>query len=150
MPVVVLALLLVPIIEIFVIVQVGRSLGALPTIALLIASAVLGSWLIRREGRRTWTALREKLGSGGMPATELADGALILVGGTLLLTPGFLTDLVGFFLVLPFTRPLARRALVTGARRALFGGRVGRNGPPGGPGSGNPGVIRGERIDDEG
>ncbi|MGQ0630413.1 MAG: FxsA family protein [Sporichthyaceae bacterium] len=150
MPVVVIALLLVPIIEIVVIVQVGQSIGAWPTIALLIASAVLGSWLIRREGAKAWTALRDKLHSGGMPAKELADGALILVGGTLLLTPGFLTDLVGFFLVLPFTRPLARRALVAGATRALFG-KAGMTPPPGGPGGGDGGrVIRGDLIDPDG
>ncbi|HUR73537.1 MAG TPA: FxsA family protein [Sporichthya sp.] len=166
MPVIVLlALIVVPIAEIYVIVQVGQQIGAGWTILLLIADAVLGSWLIRREGRRAWRALREKVNSGGLPAKELADGALILIGGTLLLSPGFLTDILGFFLVLPITRPLARRALVGFAKRyfVVAGPRAGGLGPfsgmqqppgtrpPGHPGPGGKrgDVIQGEVVDDE-
>jgi UPF0716 protein FxsA len=89
-------------------------------VLLLIADGVLGSWLMKREGTRAWAALTTALRSGRMPARELADAALILVGGTLLLTPGFVSDIFGLFMVLPFTRPLARRML-TGyvARRFL-------------------------------
>ncbi len=107
---VVLALLfvVVPLVEIYVIVQLGQVIGAWWTILLLIAAGFLGSYLVRKEGRRTWLALQEALGSGRMPARELADGALVLVGGTLLVTPGFLSDVVGLFCVLPVTRPLAR------------------------------------------
>jgi UPF0716 protein FxsA len=112
MPGLILAMLLVPIAEIFVIVRVGQTIGAGPTILLLIADGVLGAWLIRHEGRRAWRALMETLAAGRMPTRELADGALVLVGGTLLIAPGFLTDIVGYLLVLPFTRPLARRAVV--------------------------------------
>ncbi|HVE25441.1 MAG TPA: FxsA family protein, partial [Sporichthya sp.] len=92
--IVVLALLIVPIAEIYVIVQVGQAIGVGWTIIVLIADAVLGSWLIRREGRKAWLALRQRVGEGGIPGKELADGALIAVGGTLLLTPGFLTDVL--------------------------------------------------------
>ena len=115
----VLLFLVVPIVEIYVIVQVGQVIGAWPTVALLLAESLLGAWLVKREGRRAWQVLKESAQSGRLPGRELADAGLVLVGGTLLLTPGFVTDVVGFFFVLPFTRPLARRlmALVL-ARRA--------------------------------
>ncbi|MEU0091036.1 FxsA family protein [Kribbella sp. NPDC006257] len=105
------ALLLVPIIEIYVIIQVGQVIGGWPTVGLLLVESALGAWIIKREGRRAWNALQTALKTGRMPGRELADAALILVGGTLLLTPGFVTDLFGFFFVLPFTRPLARKLL---------------------------------------
>ncbi len=105
------ALLLVPIIEIYVIIQVGQVIGGWPTVALLLVESALGAWIIKREGKRAWNALQTALKTGRMPGRELADAALILVGGTLLLTPGFVTDIFGFFFVLPFTRPLARRLL---------------------------------------
>src|SRR5688500_17983189 len=103
--------LVVPIVEIYVIVQVGQQIGALPTIALLLVESAIGAWLVKHEGRRAWQALRAAVGTGRLPSAELADAALVLVGGTLLLTPGFVTDVFGFFLILPMTRPLARRAL---------------------------------------
>ena len=103
--------LIVPIIEIAVIVQVGQEIGAAPTVVLLILESLLGAWLVKREGRRAWAALRTAGETGRLPSRELADAGLILVGGTLLLTPGFVTDVIGFFLILPPTRPLARRAL---------------------------------------
>lgn len=101
-----------PIVEIYVIIQVGQSIGALPTVALLVVESILGGWLVKREGRRAWDALRTTLTTGRLPGRELLDAALVLIGGTLLLTPGFVTDVFGFFFVLPVTRPLARR-LVT-------------------------------------
>lgn len=103
--------LIVPIVEIYVIVQVGQEIGALPTIALLLIESAIGAWLVKREGRRAWAALKEAVGTGRLPSRELADAALVLVGGTLLLTPGFVTDVFGLFLILPLTRPVARRAL---------------------------------------
>jgi UPF0716 protein FxsA len=103
--------LIVPIVEIYVIVQVGQQIGALPTIALLLVESAIGAWLVKREGRRAWSALTGAVGTGRLPSRELADGGLVLVGGTLLLTPGFVTDVFGFFLILPWTRPIARRAL---------------------------------------
>jgi UPF0716 protein FxsA len=106
-----LALLVVPIVEIFVIIQVGQVIGGWPTVGLLVLESALGAWIVKREGRRAWNALQTALQTGKMPGRELTDGALVLVGGTLLLTPGFVTDVFGFFFVLPFTRPLARRGL---------------------------------------
>jgi UPF0716 protein FxsA len=101
----------VPVVEIYVLIQIGQVIGAWWTVLLLVADGVLGSYLMRHQGSRAWQALRQALDEGRMPARELADGALILVGGTLLLTPGFVTDVAGLFCVLPFTRPFARRLL---------------------------------------
>lgn len=111
-PALVLALIVVPIVEIAVIIEVGSLIGVLPTIVLLLAESLLGAWILKREGARAWRSLRAAAAAGRMPDRELLDGALVLVGGTLLLTPGFVTDLAGFVLVLPFTRPWARVALL--------------------------------------
>ncbi len=143
---VVVAFVVVPIVEIYVIIQVGQVIGAAWTILLLIADSIFGAWLIRHEGRRSWASLNTALGSGRMPASELADGGLILVGGTLMISPGFVTDALGILLILPFTRPLFRRILSrTVARRLLVvGPDVRRPGPgPQGP------VVRGEVVDDD-
>ncbi|QFY08996.1 FxsA family protein [Nonomuraea phyllanthi] len=104
-----LAFLAVPVLEIWLIIQVGSVIGGPATVALLIADSLFGAWLVRREGRRVWRALQESLRSGRMPDRELADGGLVLVGGTLLLTPGFFSDVLGFLCILPLTRPLMRR-----------------------------------------
>jgi UPF0716 protein FxsA len=106
-----LLFVVVPVLEIYLLIQAGQVIGVWWTVLLLIATGILGSYLVKLEGGRAWRSLREALNQGRMPARELADGALILVGGTLLLTPGFVTDIAGLFCILPFTRPLARRAL---------------------------------------
>ena len=147
----VFAFVAVPLAEIFVLIQVGQVIGAWWTIALLVADSILGSWLIRREGRRAWQALTTALDSGRMPARELADGALILVGGTLMLTPGFVSDALGLLLILPFTRPVARRLLTRlVAARLVSGAQAGRQPhrrrtEPGTPGS----VVRGEVVEED-
>ncbi|GAA2120705.1 hypothetical protein GCM10009843_14320 [Nocardioides bigeumensis] len=144
------AFVVVPLVEIYVLIQVGQVIGAWWTIALLIADSLLGSWLIRREGRRAWMALTSALGSGRMPARELADGALILIGGTLMLTPGFVSDALGLFVIVPLTRPLARRVLTRLVTRHLtiVGGVPGRDARH--PGSGPDGpVVRGEVLDED-
>ena len=121
----VLALLLTPLVEIYLIIQVGQAIGAWQTVALLVAESILGAWLVKSQGRRAWEALRRAVTLGGLPGRELADAALVVVGGTLLLTPGFLTDVVGFFCLLPLTRPAARRVLSWLARRrAVRAGRT--------------------------
>ncbi|MDF2092033.1 FxsA family protein [Knoellia sp. 3-2P3] len=140
-------LLVVPVLEIAVIVAVGRVIGGWQTLLLLVLESLLGAWLVRREGARAWSALTTALNTGRMPSRELADAALVLVGGTLLLTPGFVTDVVGFFFILPLTRPLARGVLERVVARRLLGGFFG---PPRGPGGrGGPGegdVIEGEVL----
>ena len=141
--------LVVPLLEIYVLIQVGQVIGPWWTILLLIADSIFGGWLIRREGRRAWRALNVALQSGRMPATELADGALILIGGTLMLTPGFVTDAVGVLMILPFTRPLFRRALAGAVSRRLVvpGADFPGNGPRPGAGSGGS-VVQGEVVDE--
>jgi UPF0716 protein FxsA len=152
-----LAFLVVPVLEIWFLIQIGSVIGGWQTVGLLIADSLLGAWLMRREGRRAWAALQSAIGSGRMPDRELADGALIVAGGTLLLTPGFLTDVFGFFLILPFTRPIARRWLSwflgrrvrVLAERSPYGPLLGRTDVFGGGGDGHRRgrVVHGEVID---
>lgn len=126
-----------PILEIYVIIQVGEAIGALPTIALLIADSVLGAWLMRSQGRLVWRRFTAALEEGRPPAREVLDGALVIVGGALQLAPGFVTDIAGLLMVLPPTRAVIRRSLVRrlarrGAVRLGFGrARPGGRRPPG-------------------
>jgi UPF0716 protein FxsA len=115
-----LLFVVVPVVEIWVIVQVGQAIGVVPTLLLLLADAVVGTWLFRREGRRAWAALREAIAAGRVPAKEVADGALVVVGGAFLLSPGFATDVVGLLCVLPPTRAFLRRALTGVVRVRLL------------------------------
>lgn len=144
------ALLVVPLVELAVIIAVGRVIGGWQTLLLLLVESALGAWLVRHEGLRTWRALADALQTGRMPSRELADAALVLVGGTLLLTPGFLTDVAGFFMILPPTRPIARRGLEAVVSRRLLRGFWGTRppgaGPPGGPGDAGGDTIRGDVL----
>lgn len=105
----VVAFVVVPLVELYVIVQVGQEIGVLPTLGLMLVVSFLGAWLVKREGAKAWRAFRTALEAGRAPAREVLDGALILVAGTLLLTPGFVSDVVGLFLLLPPTRAVVRR-----------------------------------------
>jgi UPF0716 protein FxsA len=107
----ILLFIVVPVAELYVIIKVGELIGVWPTLALLLADALLGSWLLKHQGRGAWRRFNEALAARRFPGREVADGALIIVGGTLLLTPGFLTDIVGVFLLLPPTRAITRRLL---------------------------------------
>ena len=155
-PVLVAAFVLVPLVEIWAFMQVGQLVGPWWTIALLVLDSMVGAWLIKREGGRAWRALREALQQGRMPAREIADGALILIGGTLMLSPGFVLDIAGILLILPFTRPVARRLLTSVVERRLvvapaFGGPFGAafgagNGSRPGAGPEGP-VVRGDVVE---
>jgi UPF0716 protein FxsA len=152
MPLLLLLLfVVVPIVEIYVIVQVGEAIGVVPTIGLLIADAFLGTWLFRREGRKAWEALRQAIGEHRVPTREVADGALVVVGGALMLAPGFVTDGVGLLCVFPPSRAVLRRLLSVWLGRRLLGATV-RPGPqPERPGQARPGqadVIEGEIVDE--
>jgi UPF0716 protein FxsA len=141
----VLLFIVVPVLELYVIIQVGQLIGVMPTLILLLADALLGSWLLKHEGRGAWRRFNEALAARRFPGKEVADGVLIVIGGTLLLTPGFLTDIVGLLLLLPPTRAIARRVLkrLTIGRFAVVG--VGGGGMPGGfgpPSGGGPGGAR--------
>ena len=107
----ILLFIVVPVAELYVIIKVGELIGVWPTLALLLADALLGSWLLKHEGRGAWRRFNQALAERRFPGREVIDGALIIVGGTLLLTPGFLTDIVGVFLLLPPTRAITRRLL---------------------------------------
>ena len=144
-------LLVVPVLEIAAIIAVGKAIGGWQTLVLLLVESALGAWLVRREGARAWKALTTALNTGQMPSRQLADAALVLVGGTLLLAPGFLTDIVGFFFILPFTRPIARTLLEAAVAKRLLGGVFGGRGPgasggPGGQPPSGPDVIEGEVL----
>jgi UPF0716 protein FxsA len=102
----------VPILEIYVIIQVGQAIGAWWTIALLIADSVIGSMLMRSQGRAAWRRFQLALAEGRMPAREVVDGVLVIFGGAFLLTPGFCSDVIGALLLLPPTRAVVRRFLV--------------------------------------
>jgi UPF0716 protein FxsA len=137
----------VPILEIYVLIQVGQVIGAWWTILLLIADSILGSWLLKREGRRAWRALQVAISEGRMPTRELADGILIVVGGTLMISPGFVTDVFGMLAILPFTRPVARRLLAGFiSRRVVVTGFPGA-GRPGNDGRPGPDVVQGDVIE---
>lgn len=103
----------VPILELWVILEVGGLIGVLPTLALLLAMSVLGATLLRQQGRDAWRRFNAALGERRFPGREVADGLMITIGGALLLTPGFVTDGVGLLLLAPPTRAIARRLLRT-------------------------------------
>ncbi|MEQ6899754.1 FxsA family protein [Nocardioides sp. YIM 152588] len=151
------AFIVVPLVELYVLIQVGEVIGAGPTIFLLILDSVIGAWLLKREWGSAWQALRDRLETGGLPTRELADGALVTLGGALMLSPGFVTDLLGVLLILPPTRPLFRRMLMAyAATRATVTVTDAYGRTTYGPGTQTrPGtaagdaVVRGEVIDDE-
>jgi UPF0716 protein FxsA len=126
----VLALIAIPLIELAVIIEVADVIGGLPTIALLIGVSVVGAWLLRREGAATWRRLRQARSRGEFPTTELADAALLVLAGALLLTPGFVTDAFGLLLLFP-----GSRQFIKGGMRRLLGvwffGRLGYAGAAG-------------------
>src|SRR5215217_5937866 len=108
----VLLFIVVPIAELAVIIQVGQAIGVVPTIAILILDSLLGSILMRSQGRAAWRAFNDAVGAGRVPAREALDGVLVIFGGALLLTPGFISDILGLLLLAPPTRAIARRVLV--------------------------------------
>lgn len=130
-----IAFVAIPIAEFWVVTQVGGLIGLWPTLALLVVSAVVGAVMMRREGTKAWAALVNAFGSGQLPTGRLADAALVLVGGILLMLPGFLTDLLGLVMILPFTRPLIRRLLAYVLAHRAATTRT------------DPLVIRGETVD---
>jgi UPF0716 protein FxsA len=112
LPVLLLLFILVPIAELAVIIEVGSLIGVWLTVALLIADSVLGSMLMRSQGRAAWRRFNAALSEGRPPAREVLDGVLVIFGGALLLTPGFITDVFGLVFLVPPTRAVLRRLLV--------------------------------------
>jgi UPF0716 protein FxsA len=104
----VLIFIVLPVAEIYLIIKVGEAIGALPTVAILVLDALLGSALLRHQGRAAWRRFNEALAAGRIPAREVFDGAMVIMGGAFLITPGFITDVVGLLLLIPPSRALFR------------------------------------------
>jgi UPF0716 protein FxsA len=132
----VLLFIVVPIAELYVIIQVGELIGVWPTLLLLLLDAIAGSWLLKHEGRSAWRRFNQALAERRIPGKEVADGVLVILGGALLIAPGFITDIFGALLLIPPTRAVARRVLRrwTIGRVAVVGFPVG--GAMGGFGTG--------------
>jgi len=121
----VLVFIVLPVAEIYVIIKVGEAIGVWPTIALLILDGFLGAALLRHQGRAAWRRFNEALAAGKIPAREVFDGAMVIVGGAFLISPGFITDVIGLLLLIPPSRALFR-GIVTrvAAGRAAFAVRT--------------------------
>ena len=115
--VLVLLFLVVPLAELYVIIQVGQAFGALNTIALLIIISAAGAWLVKREGMSVWKRFQRQIQAGSVPGKEIADGVMILFAGALLMTPGFLTDVLAMALLLPPVRAVIRGGLMKQAAK---------------------------------
>jgi UPF0716 protein FxsA len=124
-----LLFLIVPLAELYVILKVADSIGVGWTILLLVADSLLGSWLLRSQGRAVWRRFNEILAQGKVPHREVVDGVLVIFGGAFLITPGFLTDIVGLFLLLPPTRAIARRVLMRRMGQGVVAAGRSRPGP---------------------
>jgi UPF0716 protein FxsA len=124
-----LLFLVVPLVELYVIIQVGQAIGPLNTIGLLLLDSLVGGWLMKREGLGVIRRIQAQLAEGNVPGSELVDAFLILFGGALMLTPGFLSDIAGMALLLPPVRAVVRRVLarrfkVAAIKRTGFGGVI--------------------------
>jgi UPF0716 protein FxsA len=139
-----LLFILVPIAELIVLVQVGQLIGVWWTVLLLLADAVLGSLLWRSQGRAVWRRFNAAVSEGRMPHREVIDGVLVIFGGALLLTPGFISDIFGVLFLLPPTRALLRGLLVRRATMRIIGSAVPRSGPS--P-NGRPHDVEGTAVD---
>ena len=142
-----IAFIVVPLVELYVIIKVGGSIGIGPTIALLLLDSLLGAFLMRHQGRAAWVAFNRAVAESRVPAKEVLDGVLVIFGGALLLTPGFITDIFGLILLIPPTRAIVRSGLKwvgisrlsMGPKAAMWGAtrvqkRRGQRGPGTGPG----------------
>ncbi len=140
-------LLLIPLLDIVLLVTIAGWIGFVPTVALVVLTALIGMLLVRAEGRHTLRKIQGKLAQGEPPTDELIDGGLLLISGAMLLTPGLVTDLVGLVLVIPFTRYPVRLAAkkwvvtpyVDAKTSGFASGNVYVGGFPGGEGQGQPG-----------
>jgi UPF0716 protein FxsA len=108
----VLIFIAIPIAEIYVIIQVGEAIGPWWTILLLVVDSLIGSWLLKSQGRRVWARFIETVQRGDVPHREVIDGVLVIFGGAFLITPGFITDIIGALLLIPPTRAIVRRYLI--------------------------------------
>ncbi|PWK13877.1 FxsA family protein [Tumebacillus permanentifrigoris] len=124
MRILLILLIVVPALEIFTMIQVGQVIGGWPTFFLIVACSFLGAYLLKQQGIRTLNQIRQELSMGMIPGEALLDGACILVGGTLLLTPGFVTDIFGLVLVLPGIRAPFKSLIKIWLLRLASKGRI--------------------------
>lgn len=117
-------IILVPALDIGLLLFSGKTLGAFPTLALIILTGVLGAYLAKKQGIETIRKAQQQLRSGQIPGDAVLDGICILVGGTLLLTPGFLTDALGFLLLIPYSRRFFKWMMILFFRKRMMGGKI--------------------------
>ena len=141
----VILFIVVPIAELALLIQVGQAIGVWWTVGLLLADALLGSWLLRTQGRAAWVRFTEAINAGRIPHREVIDGVLIIFGGVLLLTPGFITDIFGILFLFPPTRVLMRGLLIRRGALKIVGGIPGSPQPP--SSNGHPTDIEGTAVD---
>src|SRR3954452_19321435 len=141
----VILFIVVPIAELALLIQVGQAIGVWWTILLLVADAILGSWLLRSQGRAEWARFNVALAEGRIPHREVIDGVLVIFGGVLLLTPGFITDIFGLLFLFPPTRVLMRGLLVRRGALGVVGAMPGATSPP--TRNGRPHDIEGTAVD---
>ena len=115
--------IIIPVVEIYLILKVGSLIGAVPTVAILLFISFAGAWLVRSQGFHILGRIQTELAQGRLPAAELLDGALVLVGGVLLLTPGFFTDFLGLFFLIPASRAVIKQMLGLWLQRRLGRGQ---------------------------
>jgi len=119
-----LLLIVVPIVELAVLIQVAGVIGVLPTVGLVVASSLIGFWLMKAEGLGVLRRMQAQVAEGQMPATEVVDGVLVLLGGLLMVLPGFISSIVGLLLLLPPVRALLRPVVLARARRRIDRGQA--------------------------
>ena len=127
MPLLVLVVLfiVVPLLELYLILKVGDAIGFGPTLAILVADSIVGSILLKSQGRQVWRRFNEATAAGRIPHSEIIDGVLVIFGGAFLITPGFFTDIFGLLFLLPPTRAAFRKLVRGMVERGTIWGRVG-------------------------
>jgi len=114
----------VPLVELYILIEAGRIIGVVPTISLILMTGIAGAWLARSQGIELLRHIQNEMARGQMPAKALIDGAMVLAGGLLLLTPGFFTDLLGFSFLVPLTRSYWRKILSAWLQKQVAQGSV--------------------------
>lgn len=114
----------VPLLELMILIELGSAFGLAPTIGLVLLTGAIGAWAARTQGFYVLSRIQDELGQNRLPAAQLVDGAMVLVGGVLLITPGLLTDLVGFALMVPAIRAVIRQWLMNKFEKMVREGKV--------------------------
>lgn len=116
--------ILIPLVELFLLIEIGRQIGTLSTLAIIVCTGVLGAFLARRQGLSVLFQIQNELANGRLPASQLVDGIIILLAGAVLLTPGVLTDALGFLCLIPATRRVIKKMLLQWLKKAVQDGRI--------------------------